>query len=352
VSALTLEEVRDLEELREDWSALGESSGNLFSTWEWASTWWRHLGEGRPLVLRRCVAGGRTVAILPLYAAAKRPARTLRFLGHDAADRCGLICAPDDRERAAGCLEQALAARVGRWQLFVADRVPVSEGWERLVRGQVVNRESSPTLRTAGRTWDEFLAERSRNFREQARRRERKLAREHDIGFRLTEDPGRLEHDMDLLIRLHRARWGESSRSFAGRLEAFHHDFARAALGRGWLRLWTLEADGAPVAAWYGFRFAGVEWYYQAGRDPSWDDRSVGFVMLVHTIREAFHAGVSEYRLLRGGEEYKDRFANADDPIDTLVLARGARGRAALAAATRARRMPRRLRRRMIRLAG
>src|SRR5207244_3847263 len=154
-----------------------------------------------------------------------------------------------------------------------------------------------------GRRFDEYRAGRSRNFREQVRRRERKLSRDHDLRFRLTDNPQRLEEDLSSLIRLHEARWrGEGAGAFAGPFEAFHRDFAARALERGWLRLWTMEVDGSPAAAWYGVRFGGAESYYQGGRDPALDDLSPGFVLLAHTIRAAFDDGVREYRFLLGDE--------------------------------------------------
>src|SRR5439155_1798028 len=140
---------------------------------------------------------------------------------------------------------------------------------------------AAPLLRwTSG--WDEFLGSRSANLRQQVGRRERHLRREHRVRFRLT-DPDLLEGDLDTLFRLHRAI---RPRSDFGP-EAFHRDFAAVALERGWLRLWILELDNRPAAAWYGFRIGGVETYYQAGRDPSLDPLSVGFVLLTHTIRVA-----------------------------------------------------------------
>ena len=39
------------EALRPEWTRLALQSRNLFSTWEWASTWWRHFGRGRELLL-------------------------------------------------------------------------------------------------------------------------------------------------------------------------------------------------------------------------------------------------------------------------------------------------------------
>ena len=88
---------------------------------------------------------------------------------------------------------------------------------------------------------------------------------------------------MGTLLRLHAARWEDASAAFEPELEAFHREFAAVALERGWLRLWICEVDGSPVAAWYGLRYAGCECFYQSGRDPAWDEHSVGFVLLAHT---------------------------------------------------------------------
>ena len=346
--ALALEPIADLDATLADWSRLADASGNLFSTWEWADAWWRHLGGGRPLHLVACRdASGATAAILPLYLARARPARILRFVGHGPADRLAPPCAPDDRPRAADALQRALADGIGDWHVAVADRLPGEEGWAAALGRTPLRTEPSPVLAAGGMDWEAFLASRSRNFRDQVRRRERKLGRAHELSYRLTRDGAELERDFDTLVRLHHARWGEGSSSFAGPRKQLHRDFAAAALARGWLRLWTLELDGRPAAAWLGYRFGGAEWYYQAGRDPSLEREAVGFVLMAHTVRAALDDGVSEYRLLLGGEAYKDRFANADPGLETVVFARGARGRAVRAAARAALRLPPEVRRRL-----
>jgi CelD/BcsL family acetyltransferase involved in cellulose biosynthesis len=274
----------------------------------------------------------------------------LRFIGHGAADQLGPVCAPEDRRAAADALRRLLAERRD-WNVMLAERLPPAEGWTGMLGGTVVHHEESPTLQIGGRSFDEFLASRSKNFREQARRRERKLRREHEVEIRLS-DADHLDGDLDTLFALHEKRWEDESEALSGARERFHRDFARRALERGWLRLWVLEADGAPRAAWYGFRFAQMEWYYQSGRDPEWERQSVGFVLLAHTVREAFDAGMLEYRLLRGGEEYKGRFSSDDPGLETIALPRGLAGKGALLAARTARSMPAGLRRRAVKLAG
>jgi CelD/BcsL family acetyltransferase involved in cellulose biosynthesis len=274
------------------------------------------------------------VAILPIYRSATLPLRTLRFLGHGPADELGPVCAPGDRPLAAAALRRTLDAFEDGWDLFVGERLACDEAWQRLAGATVLKREASPVLGIHGASWEDFLAGRSANLREQVRRRERRLARAHDLRFRLADDPRRLDQDLDVLFALHQARFGERSRAFATTHRAFHRDFAARALELGRLRLWFAEVDGRPVAAWYGFRFAGAESFYQSGRDPAWERWSLGFVLLVHTIREAFRDGMREYRFLRGDEPYKSRFADRDTGLETLALAPGAAGQTAISAAT------------------
>lgn len=163
------------------------------------------------------------------------------------------------------------------------------------------------------------------------RYQERRLAREHDLRYHLVADADGLQPALEALFALHAERWPQGSR-FASE-SAFHREFAEQAAHRGWLRLWFLELDGERVATWYGFRFAGVETYYQAGRDPAWDRSSVGFVLLAHAIREAFNDGVHEHRFGRGGEWYKYRFAVDEEGLETIGLSSGVPGAVAVALA-------------------
>ena len=255
---LRLEKVERLEDLREDWTRLAPETGHPFATYEWNEAWWRLSPGDRPLeVFAGRDGGGRVVAILPLYLATRRPVRVARFLGY--ADLMSPICAPGDRPLAARAMREVTCRDDVR--LVVAEKLPSADGWGELLGGKLLATHHDPVLRLDGMSWDEFLASRSRNFRDQARRRERKLVREQGLSYRLCDDPERLPADMDALFRLHDARWGEeSSGVFDGTGADFHRAFADAALRAGWLRLWLAEVGGETVAAWYGWRFAGSEW--------------------------------------------------------------------------------------------
>jgi CelD/BcsL family acetyltransferase involved in cellulose biosynthesis len=335
----SLEVVADPDLLEAEWRELAGLSGDPFTTWEWARTWWRHFGHGDPAVVR-LRSGSRTWALLPLYAIRRGPFKLFRFIGHGVADQLGPVCAPADRPAALAALRQLLDEGRVEGDALLADLVPADEGWTAALRGRTLRTEASPLIDIDGRSWEDYLGEQSSNFRSQLGRKERKLLREQGLRYRLSDDPDRLRTDMETLIALHEERWGRESSSFADGRTAFHLDLARAALDGGWLRLWLAESDGRAVAAWYGFRMGGTEWYYQAGRSPQWERTSVGLVLLAHTVREAFNDGLRTYALLRGGEEYKDRFATRKPMLETLLAGRGLKGKAAVLAARAAPRLP------------
>lgn len=320
---LRVEPVHDLAGVEQaEWDRLARNSGNLFATREWISSWWEIFGHRGSLMSFTCrEADGSLVALVPLYVSPHGSKRELRFLGHHESDVLGPVCAPRHLPAVVGAMRRALSDNRARFDVFVGDDLPERQGWASALGARRVGRTNSPVLLSRGRNWQAFLASQSPNFRQQVRRRERRLARDHALRYRLAQDPSRLEVDLDLLLRLHETRWAGRSRSFAGDRATLHRAFAARALERGWLRLWIAELDGRPAAAWYGFRYGGAEWYYQAGRDPRYDKLSIGFVLLAHTVRAALDDGVDEYRLLRGDEPYKLRFANDDASLETVMLA-------------------------------
>jgi CelD/BcsL family acetyltransferase involved in cellulose biosynthesis len=327
--ASTVELLASLEPLREPWTRLAERSRSIFKTWEWASVWWHHQGGGRRLEVAAVRRGNVLVGIVPMYRWRRRPLDVLRFLGHGPGDELGPVCDAEDRAVVARGLRRALARL--DWDVLVGEQLPREQDWGVMLAGRRLTAESSPVLRFGRAGWDGFLRSRSANFREQVGRHPRRLARDRRVRYRLADGSRDLRGELDTLFALHAARWSHRPSNFLAHAP-FHRAFARVALERGWLRLWFLEVDGEAVAALYGFRFAGTECYYQAGRDPRWNRYRVGFVLLAHAVRQAADDGVAEYRLLRGGEEYKQRFASADPGLETIGLAHSRLAGAALPA--------------------
>jgi CelD/BcsL family acetyltransferase involved in cellulose biosynthesis len=323
--------VDDFDAIATDWDTLADSSRSIFSTALWARLWWEHFGGDRELLLHAARArDGSLAVVLPLYAWRRRVPRVLRFLGHGPGDELGPVHA-DDPEAAAGALRSVLDGL--DLDVFFGEQLPGEEGWPGRLGVRPWRHEASPSLRLPA-SWEEYLAGRSANFREQLRRRTTSLARVGEAMTRLANEDT-LDRDLDTLFELHRARWGATRTDFCD--SPFQRELARESLGRGWLRLRLLELDGRPIAAWYGFHVGRICSYYQAGRDPVFERHSVGFILMANSIRSAIAEGAAEYRFGRGDEAFKSRFASHDSGLETLVVTRGAVGASAAAAARLAR---------------
>jgi dTDP-4-amino-4,6-dideoxygalactose transaminase len=329
---LRVERAQSIGELYDEWSALALRARNVFATPEWTATWCKHLLRDRPLELLAFRSrSGRLVGVLPLYVHTERPLRILRLAGHGPGEELGPVCAPEDRPQVARALVRALAGLGGG--MLVAEQLPAEAGWGALTGGHALRSEPSPAVAPDADGWEGYLAGCSRRMRKELRRQQRRIDQLNGIvRYRLGGSSAEeLQADLELLFSLHDAVFGDRSR-FLDHSD-FHRDFAEVSRQRGWLRMWFLEIDGRTVAAWYGFRYAGVEFDYQGGRDPDWDSYSVGTVIIAHAMRSALEDGVDEYRLLRGAELYKQRFATHDRGLETLVIGNGALAGLAAAAA-------------------
>lgn len=318
--------------LEAEWRAFAETLGNAFVSPEWFLAWLRcNAGTDSPYVVVVRDRNGALRGVLPLVARRYGPFTALRFAGGALGDRFEPVADPAERERVAAAAAAALHRRRADWALLVLDWVGDGEPWldallgppHRPLRRVRVRTTPLPYLDISGRSWDEYLASRSRNFRSQLGRRRRALERDFDVRFTRVEDRGEVEERAKLLFTLHERRWRERGTSSLAseRRRRFLTEFARLALAAGWLRLWFLELDGTPAGGWLGWSVGGRYAYYQAGLDPAYESYSAGFVLLAHTIEEAFAEQSLEYDFLRGDEEYKRRFTDTSRRASTWVVA-------------------------------
>jgi CelD/BcsL family acetyltransferase involved in cellulose biosynthesis len=318
--------------LVEAWRRLAETRENPFLTPEWNRAWHEANPEERPFLLL-WLRDGELRGVLPLVSVRAAGGRLLRFAGARRGDWFTPACAvADEAEMAAECA-QLLSREARRWQLLRLDRIDAASAWPQALwaaegsrvapsrprRGDVL-----PFVELGPEGYAGYLQTRSRNFRSQLGRRRRKLEREHGLAFRQTVEPAELDPDFDTFLRLHDARWSRRGGSSSGEasVQEFHRRFAALALERGWLRLWTAEADGEPAASWYGWRIGGRYCYALSGFEQRFEPLSLGTVLLAHTIEQAAAEGASVYDLMWGEESYKGRFETGRREASTWVLGR------------------------------
>ena len=314
--------------LGREWNAVQARSGtsNLFLSWEWISTWWEVYC--RVSVLHVLVArslDGTITGLAPLHLRRRRLfgiglLSVVEFIGAGSdvtPDGLDFIVATGWEAVVVAAFASSLSsdARVQALNLrpFAGEASCVALLQAELARhpGLVeVHPHSVCPVMNLPSTWEQFIADRSRNYRKKMGEYERRLARDLKATLRRSETPDDLARDLPVLVRLHRERWGRESRAFrSDEYIRFHERLAGRLLARGALRLFTLESGTRPLAMLYCFCDGHRYYYYQAGRDPELSRYRVGFVVMHQAMKAAIEEGVEAFDFLRGAEEYKYHWA-------------------------------------------
>jgi CelD/BcsL family acetyltransferase involved in cellulose biosynthesis len=177
--------------------------------------------------------------------------------------------------------------------------------------------------------WDRYLASLTATRRQTLRRKERKLRRHHAMVI-TDYDTDRLEEGWGRMLALHDRRWNGPDGGEGGVGGAFrepsvvrlHRRFAAELAARQQLWLTTLDLDGAPAAAWYGFTRGDTVYFYQSGRDPRWDRESVGLVLMAAMIRRAIERGYRRFDFLRGADLYKRHWTTSHRTTEEITIFR------------------------------
>ena len=325
----------------EEVAALG---GSVYMTWDWLLTWWAYYGAGRELRLVVCSAGGRVVALFPVYIdnLGTRPLllRVARLVGAHIPPK--VFDPPVAREWADACFMALVRQLIEADDCDVLSLGPVSsttEAWRSLpgavarsgaaVRVEVDDRNVH-TLFLLPRSHDDYLGSLSRNEQKQRRKYElRTLKKEHEVSVELISGPqGALEAAFDEFAPLHARQWDAEGKS--GHFGAWPNGLAyNRALVRALgpldrVRFVRIKADGATVASQYIYAFAG-RWYWELPArvpGPDWDRFSLGPSGIVTMIGEAIASGV---HWIQGGlahYDYKLRLQADEHPVLTYRIYR------------------------------
>jgi CelD/BcsL family acetyltransferase involved in cellulose biosynthesis len=323
------------------WDALlGQAkSPSPFMSWAWHRAWAdsappSEMDASEVLVLRG--ADGSPHALLPIRLCRIRFrrvwVRALTWAVGDIAcpDELDVLALPEADMRSLAAAVEAMP-----WQVIILDNlVEGAPNAERLCaaladRGHAIRRHplwSCPQLGLP-RSWDAYLATLSSNRRQILRRKERSLFRDHAARI-VDYEEDRLDEGWGHLLRLHKQRWDDAGGgAFRDlRSERLQRQFAGEMAKRKRLWLATLDLDGQPAAAWYGFTSDDTVYFYQGGRDPRWKRESVGLVLMGMMIQRAIQRGYRAFDFLRGDDPYKQHWTRERVKTGETVIFRSGWG--------------------------
>lgn len=332
----------DLLSLRDRWNALlAESDNNgIFLTWEWLTVWWDVFGRDKELCILLGYYGGELIGIAPLMRRRMRIfgmlLRSIELIGSGSEvtpDQLSFITKPSHK---AGFIRTVFEyfGRNGSWDLMKlrdmkdeCDLIRMARVFSGNGRRFSVSYNGICPYITLPKTWEGYLEGLSSQNRYNIGRKERALARKFSVEFSLVKGPERLPEALGALEALHKKRMREKKMAGASLGESFwefHGKLAREFLGKGWLMLGMLSADGRIVACQYAFCYDNRAVFYQSGIDPDLGRYSVGMITTAYMIRESIGKGLVEYDFLRGAEEYKAHWARTHRKNTEVLIWNGA----------------------------
>lgn len=330
---LRLEIVRDDEGLRRllpHWDDLLERNATRtpFMRRDWMELWWRQFADDhQPLIGAAWTARGELAALAPLVigpgaATARRHLRHLAFfggLGEVVAEGLDLMARPGCEPALDTLLDRLLASAKSAWDTahfsFLDLASPHLDRLRRALERHaaevcLANEQQSPLIRFGEGGWEDYLMQRSANFRKKFRRLAATAERAHRVSLREARDPAQAAELLGVLMQLHGERWSaEQSLFLQPRTRAFHAELAARWCPAQKAVLLALDFDGRPVAANYAFVEGGKIWDYQGGWSTADIELSPGKLIMAENIRWAMRHGLKEYDLLPGDIEYKRKWA-------------------------------------------
>ena len=327
--------------LKEEWNDLLTRSrfNTIFLTWEWQTTWWRHLGRRRGTL---CILAGREdghlIAIAPLYLR-EDAGQVLQVIGCiEVSDYLDLIMEAGREEAVYRDFLAWLAGpAVPRWDAVdLCNQPDVSLSHSLLpalaeaagYAVEVFQEDVCPVIALPPggdeAAWDAYLERLDKKERHEIRRKLRRVEREApEAAIRFVDGGPDLPAAVDAFIALHRNSRSDKHAFMTDEMQAYFRAIAEALAARGWLQLSFLELEGKAVATYFCFDYENAILVYNSGYDPAdIPQLSPGWVLLAKVIQRAIELGRPRFDFLQGDEDYKHRFGGVDEPVFRTTIRR------------------------------
>ncbi|MGH2952434.1 MAG: GNAT family N-acetyltransferase [Solirubrobacterales bacterium] len=256
------------------------------------------------LVLRRA---GRLVGVMPL--ARRRGALVSTSNWHTPA----FSPVVEDEEALAELVRAALERTRVRLDLaFVDEASPAIETCVRVSEAGGFRLSSrallrSPYLDIEG-DWQAYEDQLPSRKKKKYRRFRRRLDEQGEVSIELSDGTSGLSELLRQGFEIEAAGYEDRpGTAIIARPETkrFYTEVAEWAAERGWLRLWMLRLDGAPIAFGYGLEHDRVYFDLKIGFEPRYAALGPGVLLLRERLQYAFTASLRTYEFLGAPERHK-----------------------------------------------
>jgi CelD/BcsL family acetyltransferase involved in cellulose biosynthesis len=334
---VTVERISDpvrWREVRDEWDGvvLSTSRPSIYATWDFLDASWTHFAApvGDRLSAFMVRDGGRAIGVAGYRQARRRPPvvglRRLCVLGGWESDRPAPAFESGRESECAAALLGDLEKRGAEWDVLDWREAPIEHPFTSALRAwaghsaarQLSERERSPSavVELPG-TWDEYLAQRSRNERSNLRRQLKRLDGhgpwEHEIRESAEDMPQAFQEYLAIEARSWKPAQGQGI-GRSPRTIAFYRDLLVRCARRGLATVHLLKLGDEHVAGEITLRLGGCAWGQQWTYDERHTDLAPGSVLKGLILRREIEQGTTRYELLALFAENKKRWTRVFQP--------------------------------------
>lgn len=325
-------------EVREDWTHLfAQTKSAPFLAWEWIFAWHEKLAENREIYLLKVYRNNEFIGILPLCLQTKKvfglKFRRLGFLGEEigGADYLDLIASGEDKaeiwEKVFEFLREEKDFDSVNLENLAQSSATISIlenlcKTDKTFRVKNIKNSVCPQINLKS-GWENVLKQSKR--KDNFKRRLKKLEKMEGFEFRSVTAKEEISEAFERFAFLHEKRWekdGGSEATGLPQLMEFHRAVVNELAEKNLVRFDEIWVEGACRASVYGLDNGETFYYYNAGYDLNWANKSVGLVLIGLSIKAAIERGNVMYDFLRGEETYKFDWANSRENLVTITLNR------------------------------
>lgn len=334
--------------LRAPWNAIAASTSrrSVFLQHEWFDAAWQWRQRSAHLQVLCLLHGKDLIAVLPLVrediATRWGRVRELSFLTVPDTQSCDVLVSDADEATAGASFAEELERTRGDWDVLRLKYLsPDSVAASTLRRAMAARgfatrleqRGGNPYVRLDS-TWDAYYATRTRSLKKANNLAANRLKKAGEVRIDWLEpgsgDPARLAQVLEEIIAISGESWKRRTGNSLDNPgpQAFIRRLSQLAHERGWLSIWTLKLDDRPMAMEFQLVAEGNAFALRSDFVETTDEVSPGSHLSRSLLERLFGRGLRRYLMGPGDNAYKQRWAEAAEPVAELtVYARSARGR-------------------------
>jgi CelD/BcsL family acetyltransferase involved in cellulose biosynthesis len=329
----------------ETWNTILAKSrhNNIFLTWEWLSTWWKHFQKDQNALLLLIKASDEIKAIAPLMLRTQKAKalslNIIQFIGTGLSDYGDLILLRDEKK----CIQlffDFMEEHHINWDLIDLRNIPGDSPTINLLREVadekgygLMTKETICRCIPLAQPWETYFSNLPGSMRKQLRQNLRRAEEKYSMAITYAEN-------LQSLIEVFFATYSEwlekrySQNSLFGipfnEVKSFLTDFTNKALNKGWVSLSFLTLDEKPVSSYYGFTYNDTFLLYMTSWNPEFAYYGIGNLHTMSLIKYSIENGLNRFDFLRGDEKYKTRWNSiTKNNVRVIIFSKGIKGKLA-----------------------